>query len=214
MDLLVVRHGQSEADLLGVHEGRADYPLTGLGELQANAMARWVCGQFAPQEIYCSPLRRALRTAEILGFMAGVDLTPMESLMEWDNGLLAGLPYAEAERRYPRMANLPFHRSRYGCESMLDFRFRAERTLLEILHRSRGLGCVAIVSHGGTIAMLHRAFCGLPVTDLGGFPSGDTAVHIWRVESGKRRQIVNNSLEHLSILFDEDEEEEPELAGV
>ena len=40
MELLIVKHGQSEADLLGVHEGRADFPLTKLGELQASAMAQ------------------------------------------------------------------------------------------------------------------------------------------------------------------------------
>ena len=31
MELLIIRHGQSEADLLGRHEGRADYELTELG---------------------------------------------------------------------------------------------------------------------------------------------------------------------------------------
>ena len=31
MKLLIIRHGQSEADLLDVHEGRADFPLTALG---------------------------------------------------------------------------------------------------------------------------------------------------------------------------------------
>lgn len=28
MNILVIRHGQSEADILQVHEGRVDYPLT------------------------------------------------------------------------------------------------------------------------------------------------------------------------------------------
>ena len=28
MELFIIRHGESEADLLGVHEGRADFPLT------------------------------------------------------------------------------------------------------------------------------------------------------------------------------------------
>ncbi len=39
MKLLIIRHGESEADLLDVHEGRADYPLTERGHRQAQAMA-------------------------------------------------------------------------------------------------------------------------------------------------------------------------------
>jgi 2,3-bisphosphoglycerate-dependent phosphoglycerate mutase len=39
LELLLIRHGQSEADLLDVHEGRADFPLTGLGRRQAGLLA-------------------------------------------------------------------------------------------------------------------------------------------------------------------------------
>ena len=35
MKLLVIRHGESEADLLDVHEGRADFSLTERGLRQA-----------------------------------------------------------------------------------------------------------------------------------------------------------------------------------
>lgn len=51
MELLIIRHGQSEADLLGVHEGRADFPLTELGQLQAKRMAKFVAAQFPPEII-------------------------------------------------------------------------------------------------------------------------------------------------------------------
>lgn len=40
MILLVIRHGESEADLLDVHEGRADFELTERGHEQAIAMAK------------------------------------------------------------------------------------------------------------------------------------------------------------------------------
>jgi len=44
MDLLVIRHGQSEADIIKVIEGRADFSLTELGLSQAELMAEWVKG--------------------------------------------------------------------------------------------------------------------------------------------------------------------------
>ena len=46
MKILVVRHGQSEADILRVCEGRADYSLTGKGIEDARIMARYVTGRF------------------------------------------------------------------------------------------------------------------------------------------------------------------------
>lgn len=42
MRLLIIRHGESEADLLDVHEGRADFPLTERGHKQAKAMAEYI----------------------------------------------------------------------------------------------------------------------------------------------------------------------------
>nr|WP_236717635.1 phosphoglycerate mutase family protein [Rummeliibacillus stabekisii] len=66
MQLLLIRHGQSEADILEVHEGRADYQLTELGEKQAQKMARHVREHFPPNIILASTLKRASRTAEIL----------------------------------------------------------------------------------------------------------------------------------------------------
>lgn len=66
MEILVIRHGQSEADLLDVHEGRADFPLTPLRERQAKKMAQYVDTHFPPDIILTSPLKRAKRTAELL----------------------------------------------------------------------------------------------------------------------------------------------------
>ena len=37
MKLLIIRHGESEGDILDVHEGRADFELTERGHSQADA---------------------------------------------------------------------------------------------------------------------------------------------------------------------------------
>ena len=59
MILLVIRHGESEADILDVHEGRADFELTQKGHRQAAAMAKYVAGNFQLIRIYSSTLKRA-----------------------------------------------------------------------------------------------------------------------------------------------------------
>ena len=63
MKLLVIRHGESEADLLDVHEGRADFSLTERGHRQAQAMAEYVAANYRIDRIYASTLTRAMQTA-------------------------------------------------------------------------------------------------------------------------------------------------------
>ena len=62
MILLVIRHGESEADILNVHEGRADFELTEKGHKQAAAMAKYVAANYHVRRIYSSTLKRAAQT--------------------------------------------------------------------------------------------------------------------------------------------------------
>jgi bisphosphoglycerate-dependent phosphoglycerate mutase len=59
MQILLIRHGQSEADILDVHEGRADFLLTSEGRKQASLMAQRVLQEFPPEFIWASTLKRA-----------------------------------------------------------------------------------------------------------------------------------------------------------
>ena len=108
MKLLIIRHGESEADLLNVHEGRADYPLTERGECQARAMAEYVSTHYDLTKIYCSTLKRAYRTAELLSEASGAVLTPDDRLREFNNGLLAGLDRETAREKYPIVPDVQF----------------------------------------------------------------------------------------------------------
>ena len=54
MRLLVIRHGESQADILGVHEGRADFALTERGRRQAEAMSKYVSAHYDIARIYHS----------------------------------------------------------------------------------------------------------------------------------------------------------------
>ncbi|WML50118.1 histidine phosphatase family protein [Neobacillus sp. PS3-34] len=102
MELLLIRHGQSEADLLGVHEGKANFPLTELGEHQAKRMATYVGDSFPPDLIITSPLSRAKKTALILQKSIGCRLIEDEDLKEYDNGVLA------AFQKKRHFYNIPF----------------------------------------------------------------------------------------------------------
>ena len=192
MKLLVIRHGESEADLLDVHEGRADFALTERGHRQAQAMAQYVAENYHIDRIYASTLTRAMQTARHLSDSTCVPIRPEHDLMEFNNGLLAGLPHKEAAEKYPRVPDLPPDKSVYEQESLVEFRDRAERILTKILAEASENDTVAVVTHGGMINQLYHAFLKLPVKDGMFFSTVDTGIHEWIVEQTERRVARSN----------------------
>lgn len=200
MKLLIIRHGESEADVLNVHEGRADFALTQRGHRQAAAMAAWVAQNHRPDFIYVSPLLRARQTADHLSAAAGISAKTLEDLQEFNNGLLAGMAREEAARRYPLIPDLPMHKTLYGQESRLDFRMRAERVLSAILNENPLDATIAVISHGGLINQLYHAFLRLPIANDIIFPTGDAGVHIWKAESQRRVVVAANLTAHTDTI--------------
>ncbi len=198
--LLLIRHGESEADLLKVHEGRADFPLTKRGHQQAEAMGKWVAERYELDLIFASTLKRAAQTAQHLSNAAGIPVTADEDLMEFNNGLLAGLPFEEAAARYPRVENLPPDQSVYGQESQYAFRARADRALARCLEKIPDGATAAIVSHGGMINQLFASLIGLPPAASPRFLTGDTGVHLWIVSQEGPRLMFANKQEHLQNI--------------
>ena len=196
MKLLVIRHGESEADLLDVHEGRADFALTERGHRQAEAMANYVADNYNISKIYASTLTRAKQTAQHLSDKTGIPISFDENLMEFNNGLLAGLPRAVVREKYPEVPDLPIDKAVYGQESQVEFRQRAENALSRILNEVEPDETIAVVSHGGMIKQLYRSFFNMPVDCIYFFNTADTGIHIWSLTDKERRVIKANFDEH------------------
>ncbi|MFY9421473.1 MAG: histidine phosphatase family protein [Bacilli bacterium] len=192
MLLIVMRHGQSEADVLNVLEGRADFELTLIGKKQAEETAKELSRLYRINKIYSSTLKRARQTAEILNKHYRLEIVYMDDLMEFNNGLLAGLTREEADRLYPKL-DLPFDQTAYGMESQKDFRLRAERALERILSEASEEDTIAIVSHGGMINRLYQAFLKMPQETVISYPTGDAKYHLWSIEGGVRKIISSNN---------------------
>lgn len=204
MNLLVIRHGQSEADILEVMEGRADFSLTDLGRKQATLMAEWVVQNYKIDKIFASPLKRASQTAAILSEHTGVDVVYDDNLMEWQNGIIAGMPREEARKKYPRPEVKYPHTVIYEQESAIQLRMRAETILSKITNENPVDSTIAVISHGMLIDNLFNSFLRLPVTSNGAYIyTGDTGIHEWRTD-GERRGIIHVNLQgHLKNLRNE-----------
>lgn len=86
--LVLVRHGQTQANAEGRLQGRLDVPLSELGRRQAASLASAVAGA---ARVVSSPLLRARETAEVFGLPVEVD----ERWIEMDYGDYDGRPLAE-----------------------------------------------------------------------------------------------------------------------
>ena len=195
MRIVVIRHGESEGDILNVHEGRADFNLTEKGHIQADAMAEYVKNNYMIDKIYASTLSRAVQTAKHLSQKISVPIILDDNLMEFNNGLIAGLSWAEADEKYPKVENLPIDQSVYEQESRVDFRKRAEMAFERILNENDSNATVAVISHGGMINQLFHVFLGLPIESKIFFGTGDTGIHEWIIKQ-ERYILKGNYLGH------------------
>lgn len=196
--IILIRHGQSEADILKVHEGRADFPLTEKGITQAEKMASFISKHFRPEILLSSPLKRAKKTSEILQEKVGCELLEIPELAEYNNGVLAGMDREVAAKKYPLPeGGRPIHIPIQEGESELEFRHRVERAFYEIIHDYCSLAEIAIVSHGGFISHFINVFLGISIDEKVIFPTGDTGVHMLEIKNGERRILFLNRQDHL-----------------
>ncbi|MGM9950726.1 MAG: histidine phosphatase family protein [Lysinibacillus sp.] len=198
MKLLLIRHGQSEADLLNVHEGRADFSLTAQGREQAIKLAQSLADRYQVDRIIASPLKRAAQTAEIINSVYNCGIIFEEKLMEFNNGVLAGMDREQAKQKYPLPPEgRPITEAILHGESELEFRQRVEYAYHEIMNTYKETACIAIIAHGGTINHLLNILMGNDIRTPFIFPTGDTGLHEIEYNDGKIVIRVLNNQMHL-----------------
>jgi probable phosphoglycerate mutase len=152
----LIRHGETTWSANGQHTGRTDLDLTETGEAQARALGPLMGGQ--PFDVVAtSPMRRALRTAELAG------LTPTEildDLGEWDYGDLEGLTTPEIRQQYPGWTiwTGPWP----GGETAAAVGERADRVVARLQGLPPGTR-VALVAHGHILRVLGARWPGAGV---------------------------------------------------
>lgn len=153
MRIYLMRHGESEANRLGVLCGWKDMPLTERGREQARAAREKIRG-IRFDGVYASPLCRALETARIVA--DGQEVTVAEDFRERNMGELEGITWEEAERRYPDVAAAwpgdPVRFAPPGGESTLELFDRCGRAVEELIAGQPGAQRLLIVSHGAALA--------------------------------------------------------------
>ena len=161
--LYLIRHGENPANITKQFSHRlVDYSLTPKGVLQAQQTGVYFKSRQI-DAIYCSPLKRAIETAEIIGQAIGVQPVIIEEFREVNVGALEALGGSpenwathdsiirawfegQPDRMFPEGEN--YH--------MLLERMRAG--VQQILHEQDGKKSI-IVGHGGIFTFTLKDIC-------------------------------------------------------
>ena len=188
MRLVFVRHAETRANAERRFQGQAAPPAFGLspaGWEQAEALRRRFESEgFAPTHFYHSPLQRCVDTASVLAGSWEVEPEPWDDLQEIDVGVVQGLTWDEAKRKYPdvdlgEMSSVDVP----GAEPLRSRRERAERVVEKALRDHDDDAVVLVVSHGGILRHVVPALLGAPrswAIDI-----GNTAVFDFRVDAAR-----------------------------
>jgi len=117
---------------------RQDRPLAALGMRQAEVTRDFLAVR--PIDVcYCSPMRRAMQTANIVAGAHGLTPLPVDDLTECDVGRWEGRTWSDIRAgeadEFRRYMNDPVRHGYPGGENFKQVRDRAERALEKLLHR-------------------------------------------------------------------------------
>ncbi len=159
--ITLLRHGESEGNAKGFHQGQTNFPLSSKGVQQAEALAQyWLSQQMTFDQIIASPLTRALQTAEIIARYLKMPIEQNPLWMERDAGMISGLHYTVADERFPQPDFVtPYDPFGVNGESQWDVYLRAGKALQDLLRRKPGK--YLIVAHGGLLDMFMYAILGI-----------------------------------------------------
>lgn len=154
--LLLLRHGQIDANRKGLWHGSTDSALTWRGRRQALKTARHIARTHQDlAAIYTSPADRCRQTAEAVRAEVKLEPTPVAGLAEYAIGDWEGLAFdflAEAHDFYERTRGNP-NFAPPGGESLNTVAARIVSALQSIHDRHQPQEKVLVVSHGAALAV-------------------------------------------------------------
>ncbi|HXG53045.1 MAG TPA: histidine phosphatase family protein [candidate division Zixibacteria bacterium] len=185
--VIMVRHGQTRWNTLGIRQGHLDSELTELGIAQAKALAERLSRERFTA-LYSSDLGRAVETARTIASYTGHDIVTDARLRERNLGIFQGLNAEEIQRRFPEEYRL--HRSlgpHYvipGGESVAQQVQRNMACLTEIAQKHAG-ETIVVVTHGGVLSGVFRHTLSIPLDAPRRFEFVNAGLNVFVFDDGK-----------------------------
>jgi broad specificity phosphatase PhoE len=181
VEIILIRHGETEWNIEKMFRGRKDVGLSETGVQQVRLLGKFL-SSIELDAIYSSPLKRALETAEAISDnqREEVKLIDRPCLIDMSFGVWEGKSLEEVEEKYSELYETWLgapHKLRVPeGESLEEVRSRALKVVDTVIGKFKGK--VALVSHRVVIKVLTCALLGLSNShfwnmriDLGGITS-------------------------------------------
>ena len=199
--IILVRHGETEWNVGEVFRGRIDVELNETGIREAELLAKYLSDSRITA-IYSSPLKRALRTAEIIASHHDVKVEIAPELIDCDFGEWQGLSLQTVADRYkqlyakwvknPHLVKMP------AGESLDDVRRRAVRLVDSLLAKYEGT--IVLVSHRVVNKVLICALLALDGSHFWNVRIDTAGITIFTYEDGKFVLIKHNDTSFLKPI--------------
>ena len=204
---LIIRHGQSTANLEERYAGWYDAPLTELGRKQAAITTDYILKNYHVDAVYSSDLIRAVETVKEIAARANVPLVKEKALREIDGGEWEEKQVEEIAREYPEQAYLwktDICKARpTGGESFAELQVRIDSAFRKIAAENDGK-TVVVASHGGAIRTMQCLFENVPIEDMRKVPwTPNASVSEVNYENGKYTPVRLGYTGHLGTLITE-----------
>jgi len=205
MELLLVRHAESEGNVRGVMQGRVDFPLSPQGLQQSACLARHLKEHYreAPPDFFlASPLKRAWETAEVIAETLQIPTPEADAqLVEVSSGIFSGLTWPEALERYPEDCSRFKQARDWGVVPEGESRevlWQRARDFLKALSaqkpaKAQGL----VVTHGGFIRALLGVVAAVPPSENLFICIDNTSLSLIGLEGDRRYIRFVNRTQHL-----------------
>jgi broad specificity phosphatase PhoE len=200
LNLILVRHGETEWNKTGRCQGVADIDLNDTGVRQVGELAHSL-KDAEISAVYSSDLVRALRTAKEIASLHNLDVNIDRDLREMDQGDLEGLLFEDIRDRYadvlrewresPETLRLP------GGESLIQVERRAWN-VFEKLNNVHAGETVVAVSHNLTITALLCRITGVGLKGFRNFNLRAASKNLIVSVNGNIELKVLNDVSHLT----------------
>lgn len=207
LELVLIRHGETEWNALRRLQGQLDVPLNLRGERQAAALAAALRDETL-DAVFCSDLSRARQTAQALANQHGVPLQQSVALRERCFGAFEGMLYADIAARFPiehaawqaRELDARFPSGLAIGETLREFAHRAENAVLSRAQQSSNLCRIAVVAHGGVLEAIYRSAHGVGYQNARDFEIPNAGINRLRLVQGHWQILSWADVAHLRQL--------------
>ncbi|NHJ50022.1 MAG: histidine phosphatase family protein [Asgard group archaeon] len=164
MKIVLIRHGQSEGNIIPVIQGQMDYPLTEKGVIQAHKAGKDLKETYSIDKIYSSDLLRATQTAEIIASYFDIaEIILTEKLRELHFGIYQDRKSMELTKEESAHLKSCWNNitQRYpGGETVEELSTRVKTAFIEIINSTDEDSTILIVSHRRSLFCILKEILG------------------------------------------------------